>query len=98
MQEINKSLTAVGFFIVPCLGVFIDLYGNRITLSKPLVVPNILGMLIFLVAIFSAGVFLAMALVNWAPTTQETAAAFVCLHLLRAFNAFLTYLRWWHIH
>ncbi|ORY68762.1 major facilitator superfamily transporter [Pseudomassariella vexata] len=49
-----------GFFIVPCLGMFIDVLGNRISLM----------------AFCGAGIFLSMALVNWATDTKGTAAAF----------------------
>jgi hypothetical protein len=33
-MEYEVMLTRVGFFVVPCIGIFIDLYGNRITISK----------------------------------------------------------------
>ena len=56
----TSVLQYAGFFVVPCVGVFIDLYGNRITLM----------------VLCGAGVFLSMSLVNWANTTQGTAAAF----------------------
>jgi hypothetical protein len=32
--EYVRSLTLKGFFVVPCIGIFIDLYGNRISISK----------------------------------------------------------------
>jgi flagellar biosynthesis protein FlhB len=50
----------VGFFLVPILGVFIDLYGNRITVF----------------AVCGTGVFLAMVLVTWGGTVSGTAASF----------------------
>ncbi|KAH8879812.1 major facilitator superfamily transporter [Thozetella sp. PMI_491] len=53
-------LQYAGFFLVPCIGLFVDLYGNRISL----------------LAFCGTGVFVAMILVNWATTTQGTAAAF----------------------
>ncbi|KAL8409500.1 hypothetical protein RB594_007804 [Gaeumannomyces avenae] len=56
----SATLQYAGFFIVPCIGAFIDLFGNRITL----------------LTICGAGVFLAMALVSWATDTKGTAAAF----------------------
>ncbi|KAJ0417347.1 major facilitator superfamily domain-containing protein [Aspergillus carlsbadensis] len=49
-----------GFFLVPCLGVFIDVLGNRASV-------------IFLCGL---GTFLAMALVNFAPSKGGTAASF----------------------
>ncbi|KAH0419969.1 major facilitator superfamily transporter [Colletotrichum camelliae] len=56
----SATLQYAGFFLVPCIGAFIDLLGNRITL----------------LAICGTGVFLAMALVNWASERAGTAAAF----------------------
>ncbi|KXH30290.1 major facilitator superfamily transporter [Colletotrichum simmondsii] len=56
----SATLQYAGFFLVPCIGAFIDLLGNRITL----------------LAICGTGVFLAMALINWATDTKGTAAAF----------------------
>ncbi|KAF6812765.1 major facilitator superfamily transporter [Colletotrichum plurivorum] len=56
----SATLQYAGFFIVPCVGAFIDLFGNRVTL----------------LAICGTGVFLAMALVNWASDKAGTAAAF----------------------
>ncbi|KAB2572001.1 hypothetical protein DBV05_g9339 [Lasiodiplodia theobromae] len=50
----------LGFFLVPCVGIFIDLLGNRITLM----------------AICGTGVFISMALVCWSGTTAGNAAAF----------------------
>ncbi|GJC89230.1 major facilitator superfamily domain-containing protein 1 [Colletotrichum liriopes] len=58
----SATLQYAGFFLVPCVGAFIDILGNRVTLH--------------LVAICGTGVFLAMALVNWATDTKGTAAAF----------------------
>ncbi|CAL3962005.1 unnamed protein product [Diplocarpon coronariae] len=59
----TDSITAgwyTRFFLVPLIGLFIDFYGNRITLM-----------------VFTGGlVMIAMCLVNWAPTTRGTAAAF----------------------
>ncbi|KAF4311799.1 putative major facilitator superfamily transporter protein [Botryosphaeria dothidea] len=49
-----------GFFLVPLIGIFIDLFGNRITLM----------------VICGIGVSTAMALINWSNTTQGNAAAF----------------------
>ncbi|KAF8854109.1 MFS general substrate transporter [Acephala macrosclerotiorum] len=56
----SSLLQYAGFFVVPCVGIFVDLYGNRLILF----------------VICGAGVFLSMVLVNWATTTQGTAAAF----------------------
>lgn len=56
----SATLQYAGFFLVPCIGAFIDILGNRITL----------------LAICGTGVFLSMALVNWATDTKGTAAAF----------------------
>ncbi|KAE9975603.1 hypothetical protein EG328_003116 [Venturia inaequalis] len=56
----TATLQYAGFFLVPCLGVFIDVFGNRITL----------------LAICGTGVFIAMALANWSPNLQGTAASF----------------------
>nr|XP_036582676.1 major facilitator superfamily transporter [Colletotrichum truncatum]KAF6791467.1 major facilitator superfamily transporter [Colletotrichum truncatum] len=56
----SATLQYAGFFLVPCIGAFIDILGNRVTL----------------LAICGTGVFLAMALVNWAPDRAGTAAAF----------------------
>jgi MFS family permease len=53
-------LQYAGFFVVPLLGIFIDLFGQRISL----------------LAICGTGVFMSMALLNWAPTTKGTAASF----------------------
>ncbi|KAL3459575.1 hypothetical protein BJX64DRAFT_291079 [Aspergillus heterothallicus] len=49
-----------GFFLVPCLGVFIDVLGNRATV-------------LFLCGL---GTFLAMEIVNFAPSTGGTAGSF----------------------
>ncbi|CAG8976943.1 hypothetical protein HYALB_00008854 [Hymenoscyphus albidus] len=49
-----------GFFIVPLLGIFIDLYGNRISI----------------LAFCGAGVFTAMCLVNWTTSLAGTSTAF----------------------
>ncbi|KAN0122752.1 MFS transporter [Hyaloscypha variabilis] len=56
----TSVLQYAGFFVVPIVGIFIDLLGNRITLM----------------VLCGAGVFLSMSIVNWATTTQGTAAAF----------------------
>lgn len=61
---------------MPCIGVFIDFYGSRLTLCKYFQVPKHHLLTEKSVAICGGGVFLAMALVNWAPTEQGTAAAF----------------------
>ncbi|THU81603.1 MFS general substrate transporter [Dendrothele bispora CBS 962.96] len=50
----------LGFFLVPCLGVFIDIFGNRLTVML----------------VCGAGVFLAMCLVAFGPSVSGTAAAF----------------------
>ncbi|KAF2137932.1 uncharacterized protein K452DRAFT_97120 [Aplosporella prunicola CBS 121167] len=49
-----------GFFLVPCIGAFVDLFGNRLTL----------------LSICGSGMLLAMVLVTWAPTRPGTGAAF----------------------
>lgn len=59
-----------GFFIVPFIGVLIDFIGQRISL---------------LVA-SSLGLFISMALVNWAPTVSGTAAAFGVYAVLTSYN------------
>ncbi|KAE9381192.1 MFS transporter [Stipitochalara longipes BDJ] len=56
----TSVLQYAGFFVVPSVGIFIDLLGNRITLM----------------VLCGAGIFLSMSLVNGATTTQGTAAAF----------------------
>ncbi|EFQ25992.1 major facilitator superfamily transporter [Colletotrichum graminicola] len=56
----SAILQYAGFFLVPCLGAFIDILGNRITL----------------LAICGTGVFLAMSLINWVTDTKGAAAAF----------------------
>ncbi|KAK2054665.1 major facilitator superfamily transporter [Colletotrichum caudatum] len=56
----SATLQYAGFFLVPCIGAFIDILGNRITL----------------LAICGTGVFLAMALLNWATDAKGAAAAF----------------------
>ncbi|CZR51058.1 related to MFS transporter [Phialocephala subalpina] len=56
----SSLLQYAGFFVVPCVGIFVDLYGNRLILF----------------VVCGAGVLLSMCLVNWATTTQGTAAAF----------------------
>ncbi|KAI6608156.1 hypothetical protein MCOR04_000423 [Pyricularia oryzae] len=56
----SATLQYAGFFLVPCIGAFIDILGNRITL----------------LTICGTGVFLAMGLINWATDTKRTAAAF----------------------
>lgn len=53
-------LQYAGFFFVPLLGIFIDLFGNRVSVM----------------VVCGAGCFLAMALVCWATSVQGTAAAF----------------------
>jgi MFS family permease len=53
-------LQYAGFFFVPLLGVFVDVFGKRVTVM----------------VVCGAGCFLSMALVCWAPSTQGTAAAF----------------------
>ncbi|KAJ1564294.1 hypothetical protein HK405_015277, partial [Cladochytrium tenue] len=50
----------LGFFLVPVLGIFIDLFGNRLSV----------------VATCGAGMLLAMSLAQWGPTVAGTAAAF----------------------
>ncbi|KFZ00644.1 hypothetical protein V501_10592 [Pseudogymnoascus sp. VKM F-4519 (FW-2642)] len=56
----TSVLQYAGFFVVPLIGIFIDLFGNRISLM----------------AFCGIGVFISMALVNWANSTKGTAAAF----------------------
>ncbi|KAF2167304.1 hypothetical protein M409DRAFT_54472 [Zasmidium cellare ATCC 36951] len=50
----------IGFFLVPCLGIFIDLFGNRLTV----------------IFICGTGVFTAMCLAAFGPDIAGTAAAF----------------------
>ncbi|KAJ3876421.1 major facilitator superfamily domain-containing protein [Lentinula edodes] len=50
----------MGFFLVPCLGVFIDILGNRLSVM----------------AICGIGMFIAMCLAKWGPTVSGTAASF----------------------
>ncbi|KAF1850068.1 MFS general substrate transporter [Cucurbitaria berberidis CBS 394.84] len=50
----------LGFFLVPLIGIFVDLLGNRITLML------VCGM----------GMLLAMCLAEWGPTVSGTAASF----------------------
>ncbi|KAG8163091.1 hypothetical protein KVR01_007569 [Diaporthe batatas] len=58
----SASAQYAGFFLAPCVGAFIDILGNRITL----------------LAMCSIGIFIAMALVNWATdSTKGLTAAFV---------------------
>jgi len=65
---------------VPLIGIFIDLYGNRLTLSKSSI--PLTGSLRFANVLISTVVFTgvllmaAMCLVNWSVTSQGTAAAF----------------------
>ncbi|PQE19034.1 major facilitator superfamily transporter protein [Rutstroemia sp. NJR-2017a WRK4] len=56
----TSALQYGGFFLVPLLGIFIDLFGNRISLM----------------AFCGCGVFVAMCIVNWAPSIKATGAAF----------------------
>ncbi|KAI1852197.1 hypothetical protein JX265_013050 [Neoarthrinium moseri] len=63
-------LRYAGFFLVPIVGVFIDVMGQRISL----------------LAISSFGVFIAMALVNWAPAIKGTAAAFGIYAVASTYN------------
>ncbi|KAF2790146.1 major facilitator superfamily transporter [Melanomma pulvis-pyrius CBS 109.77] len=56
----SATVQYAGFFLVPFLGVFIDLFGNRISLM----------------AFCGIGMFLSMALVNWADSQKGFAAAF----------------------
>ncbi|KAI4717530.1 major facilitator superfamily transporter [Aureobasidium sp. EXF-10727] len=53
-------LQYAGFFLVPLLGVFIDIVGQRVSVM----------------CVCGAGCFLSMALVCWAPSIKGTAAAF----------------------
>ncbi|THW05792.1 major facilitator superfamily transporter, partial [Aureobasidium pullulans] len=53
-------LQYAGFFFVPLLGVFIDIFGQRVSAM----------------VVCGAGCFLSMALVCWAPSIKGTAAAF----------------------
>ena len=50
----------LGFFLVPCLGVFIDLLGNRVSI----------------LAVCGTGIFIAMVLAAFGPTVSGTAASF----------------------
>lgn len=50
----------LGFFLVPILGVMIDLFGHRLTIML----------------VCGAGMFLAMCLAQWGPTVSGTAASF----------------------
>lgn len=50
----------LGFFLVPCLGVFIDLLGSRVTI----------------LAVCGTGTFIAMILAAFGPTVSGTAASF----------------------
>jgi MFS family permease len=50
----------LGFFLVPCLGVFLDLLGNRVTV----------------LAVCGIGTFVAMILSAFGPTVSGTAASF----------------------
>ncbi|KAI0886972.1 major facilitator superfamily transporter [Annulohypoxylon maeteangense] len=56
----SAVLQYAGFFLVPVVGVMLDVLGQRITLM----------------ASSGFGTFIAMALVNWASTVKGTAAAF----------------------
>ncbi|KAL2072671.1 hypothetical protein VTL71DRAFT_12014 [Oculimacula yallundae] len=56
----TSVLQYAGFFLVPLIGIFIDLYGNRLTL------------MVFTGVLLMA----AMCLVNWSVTPEGTAAAF----------------------
>lgn len=56
----SALLQYAGFFLVPVIGVLIDVLGQRITLMVTC----------------GFGTFIAMALVNWASTVSGTAAAF----------------------
>ncbi|KAH9215398.1 major facilitator superfamily domain-containing protein [Leptodontidium sp. 2 PMI_412] len=56
----TSVLQYAGFFLVPLIGIFIDLYGNRLTL------------MVFTGVLLMA----AMCLVHWSVTSQGTAAAF----------------------
>lgn len=74
----TSLLQYAGFFVVPCVGIVVDLYGNRLTMRKYLsyVIEHLHGLILHVVTICGGGVFLSMCLVNWASTTQGTAAAF----------------------
>jgi MFS family permease len=50
----------LGFFLVPCLGIFLDLLGNRVTV----------------LAVCGVGTFVAMILAAFGPTVSGTAASF----------------------
>jgi len=50
----------LGFFLVPCLGVFLDLAGNRVTVF----------------AVCGCGIFISMVLAAFGPTVSGTAASF----------------------
>ncbi|KAK9778236.1 putative Major facilitator superfamily transporter [Seiridium cardinale] len=63
-------LRYAGFFLVPVVGVFIDFMGQRITL----------------LAISSFGIFISMALVNWASVVTGTAASFGIYAVAATYN------------
>lgn len=50
----------LGFFLVPLIGIFVDLFGNRVTLMT----------------VCGLGMLLSMSLAAWGPTVSGTAAAF----------------------
>lgn len=77
----TSLLQYAGFFVVPAVGIFIDVWGNRITLSLfPLPPSSFRAERTALtrqpVAFCGIGVFISMALLNWASATAGTAAAF----------------------
>ncbi|KAF9888778.1 hypothetical protein FE257_008354 [Aspergillus nanangensis] len=57
---IDQELNLQGFFLVPCVGVFIDIFGNRATV----------------LLVCGIGMLLSMVLVNFASTPVGTAASF----------------------
>ncbi|KAI1099073.1 major facilitator superfamily transporter [Jackrogersella minutella] len=66
----SALLQYAGFFLVPIIGVTIDLLGQRTTLMS----------------ICGFGTFISMALVNWAPGIPGTAAAFGIYAIVSTFS------------
>ncbi|KAF2703066.1 major facilitator superfamily transporter [Pleomassaria siparia CBS 279.74] len=73
----SATVQYAGFFLVPLLGIFIDLFGNRISISKfSIVNPMDDSADISTVAFCGTGMFISMALINWVNTQTGFAAAF----------------------
>lgn len=66
----------LGFFLVPILGAFIDLRGNRLTISKYSYSAFQNRSLTKTVCVCGLGMCIAMSLVNWITTAAGTGAAF----------------------